>query len=154
MSQHLPSSESLRHLKRASLALPASPGECFDRLTILRIKRRKSPADRRDHLTLQIEKVEYELSWQGDYATPPELEALVEELSGINEQLWEVEDDIRLMDSLVFPVENATRINLVRHAELARQIYVLNTKRHDAKRRIDEACGRTPEVKHYAAFKE
>ena len=152
-----PTSVLLQHLRHTQLSLRVTPGEYYDRLTILWIKHRNSQAlapQQREQLKLQIENMEYQFRVLGDEPYPPELEALVKELRQVNSNLWLVEDAVRALDAEAFPVENAARSVLERFGNLARQVYVLNTERHRVKAKIDAVCQRLPEVKHYTQFKE
>jgi hypothetical protein len=158
MSQNLPpSNDLLQYLRVIQLTLPATPGEYYDRLTILRVKQRNArglSAVQRAQLQSQIDRLEYPLLSRSDDIVPAELQEQVQELSRVNGELWLVEDKIRALDVYIFPVLEAKRNDLELFARLARQVYVLNSQRHDAKRRIDEICHRPSEIKQYAHFKE
>jgi hypothetical protein len=72
------------------------------------------------------------------------LAALTAELKGINESLWQIEDEIRLC-------ERAGDFG-PRFVELARSVYEQNDRRAGVKRRINERLGsETMEEKSHAA---
>ena len=61
------------------------------------------------------------------------LDALVGELQAVNEELWEIEDEIRACE--------AQGDFGPRFVELARSVYLTNDRRSAIKRRINEASG-------------
>ncbi len=65
-------------------------------------------------------------------------------LSGVNSQLWQVEDELRLCER--------RRDFGQRFVELARSVYRLNDRRAELKASIDKLCGdeRRTELKVYA----
>jgi hypothetical protein len=119
------------------IEVPVSVGEVLDKISILEIKSERitDPAKlanvlrELDHLTLAA---------QGYRA--PELEV---ELKHINQRLWGVEDELRLMEKHQdFGPE---------FVKLARSVYVLNDQRATIKRRINLAVGsELVEEKSYA----
>ena len=74
-----------------------------------------------------------------------ELGAAFEDLQGINEELWEIEDRIRECERCQDFGEA--------FVQLARQVYITNDRRAAAKRRINELSGsRLVEEKSYPAY--
>jgi len=62
-----------------------------------------------------------------------ELEALSRDLKGVNEALWEIEDEIR-------DCESRQEFG-ARFIELARSVYKTNDRRSEIKRRINQVMG-------------
>jgi hypothetical protein len=109
------------------IEVPVSVGEVLDKISILEIKsERIADATKRanvlrelDHLTLAAQ----------DYRAP-ELEV---ELKHINQRLWDVEDELRLMEKRQdFGPE---------FVNLARSVYILNDQRAAVKKQINLAVG-------------
>jgi|SRR6056297_599079 len=111
---------------------PVSPGELLDKLTILDIKsERIEDADKLANIALEkrlLEKV-----WRESGLETEEIVRLRAQLKTINEQLWEIEDDIR-------DEERARRFE-DRFIELARAVYVTNDQRSSIKKAINLALG-------------
>jgi hypothetical protein len=77
--------------------------------------------------------------------SPPQLEALVEQLFDMNRQLWGVEDEIRFCER--------KRDFGDPFIELARSVYRLNDRRAAAKRQIAELLGSAiVEEKQYVRY--
>ncbi len=114
------------------LMTPVSPGELLDKLTILDIKsERIEDADKLANIALEkrlLEKV-----WRESGLETEEIVRLRAQLKTINEQLWEIEDDIR-------DEERARRFE-DRFIELARAVYVTNDQRSSIKKAINLALG-------------
>ncbi|MGO9108945.1 MAG: tetratricopeptide repeat protein [Thermoguttaceae bacterium] len=133
-------------LKRpVTLEAPLSPGELFDRLSILKIKRERII----DPTGLRNVCREWELlskkkgAVAGDSA---ELDGLYAELVGVNRRLWEIEDAIR-------GCEAAGDFG-PRFTELARSVYRTNDQRSALKRRINTLLGsELAEEKLYPAYR-
>jgi hypothetical protein len=109
------------------IEVPVSVGEVLDKISILEIKSERITDPEKlanvlrelDHLTLAAQ----------DYRVP----VLEEELKDINHQLWNVEDELRLMEKRQdFGPE---------FVKLARSVYVFNDQRATIKRRINLAVG-------------
>jgi hypothetical protein len=121
-----------------------SPGELFDKITILQIKHERiTESDRRRNVRLELEA----LSAARDRCAPeaPGLSELVAGLRGLNERLWELEDAIRACER---DQEFGERF-----IALARSIYQSNDRRAAQKRRIDELLdARLKEEKCYTEY--
>lgn len=135
-------------LKAMSASSPirveVSAGELIDKITILQIKAaRFTTAEKLQNVRRELEHL---LSVrQSALPSSAELDRLVEELRGINESLWRIEDDIRLCerDGDFGP----------RFIELARAVYRTNDRRSEVKRAINALAGsRMVEEKGYAAY--
>jgi hypothetical protein len=119
-----------------------SPGELFDRLTIIEIKlERIAPPEKLLHLRREYE----DLCRLRDTIVAEKLAALVTELKAVNAQLWQSEDGIR---------EHERRQDFgPSFVALARAIYRQNDRRSALKRAINECCGSAlMEEKSYAAY--
>lgn len=126
------------------LRIEISPGELFDRITILEIKAERL----RDEI--QLRNVHSELASlaavrDGSFRALTAVEPTVGELKRVNAQLWQVEDDIRDCEA--------------RHdfgaafVALARSIYQLNDRRAALKRSISDHFGsRVIEEKSYRGY--
>ena len=129
-----------------SLLIPASVGELIDKITILEIKQQRI-ADAAKQLNISRELqalmavvVEQELGYPSGA-----LAELGQQLSAVNQQLWDIEDDIRECER---QADFGTRF-----VELARAVYHRNDERAALKRRINEQCGsELVEEKSYAAY--
>jgi 3-methyladenine DNA glycosylase/8-oxoguanine DNA glycosylase len=119
-----------------------SPGELFDRLTIIEIKLERIAAPEKQlHLRREYET----LCRLRDTIAEEKLAALVAELKELNAQLWQIEDGIR---------EHERRQDFgPSFVALARAIYRQNDRRAAVKRAINERCGSTlMEEKSYTAY--
>ena len=128
----------------APIVVEVSPGELWDKITILRIK-----ADRiTDATKIQNVKAELamlELAASKACAATGGLSELVARLSQVNTALWDVEDEIR-------DCERRKDFGL-RFIELARSVYQLNDERGKVKREVNQLLGaRMIEEKQYAKY--
>jgi tetratricopeptide (TPR) repeat protein len=122
-----------------------APGELIDKITILEIKQ----AEIQDKAKLRNVAIELEsLISARDAVVPasPELDALASELRLVNQQLWNIEDDIRRC-------EQAGDFG-PRFIALARAVYKTNDHRAALKRQINDRLGsRIVEEKSYQGAK-
>lgn len=128
-----------------SISVPVSLGEAFDKLSILDIK------CRRIHDTDKLAKVRTEqealISTLRDIAESPGIDTLYNQLVYVNTLLWDVEDSLRAL-------ETSRQTDHPTFVQLAREVYVLNDRRAEVKRAIDNLLGsRLHEVKSYASYK-
>ncbi len=112
------------------LLVQTSPGEFLDKLTILEIKseRMSDPAklaNVRRELALLRE------TWGASPLSARDVSALVAQLKGVNEALWDIEDRIR--------VKEAAKAFDAEFVELARSVYVTNDRRAAIKRELNVA---------------
>ena len=114
------------------ILVPISPGELLDKITILEIK-----SERIDD-PQQVANVRHELEllskvWSDSVTEDKVIADLHQQLKTINEELWEIEDDIR----------DEERQNSFgeRFIELARAVYVTNDKRAQAKKDVNLHLG-------------
>lgn len=115
-----------------TISIPISPGELLDKITILEIKAEQI----NDKVKLQNVEIELELlnkTWQQSSINNEYIQSLKQELKKNNQNLWEIEDKIRLKESnKEFDQE---------FIELARSVYIQNDKRAATKRKINDLLG-------------
>jgi len=114
------------------ILVPISPGELLDKITILEIK-----SERIDDAE-KVANVRHELGlltsvWSESVEEDQLIADLHQQLKTINEELWEIEDDIR-------DEERDDRFG-DRFIELARAVYVTNDKRAQAKKDVNLHLG-------------
>jgi len=126
------------------IRVPVSVGEFIDKITILEIKsERMSDA-------IKIANVQKELdllnkTWEENRPATPDIETQKGQLKEINERLWEIEDEIRLLE--------AVKDFGDRFVELARAVYVTNDRRAEVKKTINDMLGsELTEEKSYADY--
>lgn len=124
--------------------VPISWGEMIDKITILQIKKeRLESAEARSNVSKELA-----LLSEITAALPilQEISGLRNELSTVNAQLWDIEDEIRAKESVQqFDVE---------FIELARSVYKLNDLRAAIKRKINELTeSDLKEEKSYTSWK-
>lgn len=124
--------------------IPISPGELLDKITILEIKAELIQDKRK------LQNVETELKllshiWIQHYFNNDKIHLLKQELKTNNQNLWEIEDKIRLKESnKEFDQE---------FIELARSVYIQNDKRAATKRKINDMLGsKIIEEKSYSKY--
>jgi hypothetical protein len=127
-----------------TITVEIAPGELIDKITILEIKLERMT----DEGKLANVRVEHEtLCGARDAAIEPsaEMDRLTAALKAVNEELWEIEDDIR-------DCERANDFGET-FIKLARAVYMTNDKRAALKRDINELLGsRLVEEKSYAPY--
>ena len=106
------------------IEIPVSIGEVIDKITILKIKQ-KNITD-----ISKLKNINHELDLLNekifDISIP---EKMFEELMNINDQLWEIEDAVRLCEA-----KNDFGQEFI---NLARAVYITNDKRAELKRQIN-----------------
>jgi transcriptional regulator of nitric oxide reductase len=115
-----------------NILVPVSPGEVLDKITILEIKseRMSDPekvANVRVELALLLE------TWSKFVKEDGVIRGLHAQLKQINEQLWEIEDDIRDKERV--------REFDQRFIELARSVYFTNDRRSQVKKQLNLHLG-------------
>ena len=122
-----------------------SVGELIDKITILQIKKEKIANLKK------VKKVSYELELLENSlnsfktSKTEELRDLMKELKRINQKLWVIEDDIRLLEkNKKFESE---------FIELARSVYITNDERFEVKNKINKLfSSNVEEVKSYEEY--
>ena len=118
--------------KETDLQIPVSPGELLDKLTILQIKR--------ERFTDPVKRgfVVYELQalnsvWTNSQLSNQTIEDVVVQLKQVNEQLWDIEDELRQLE--------ADKEFSERFIYQARQVYITNDRRAALKLEINQLLG-------------
>ena len=112
--------------------VPVSPGEVLDKITILEIKsERIADADKLANVKRELELLQ--ASWREHVDEDETVRRIHAEMKAINEELWEIEDDIR-------DKEKAREFDEV-FIKLARAVYVTNDKRANAKKELNLYLG-------------
>jgi hypothetical protein len=114
------------------ISTPVSFGELIDKITILEIKSEQI----RDAAKLANVRTELDMlnaTWAQNPASRTDIAAERAELKRINQELWDIEDEIRLK-------EKAQAFD-ARFIELARAVYFTNDKRAAVKREINLKLG-------------
>ena len=128
----------------ATVTVEVAPGELIDKITILAIKLERIS----DPAKLQNVQIEYDtLCTARDEAldVSEDLLQLASALKVVNEQLWDIEDDIRDCERNKDFGET--------FVQLARAVYITNDKRAQLKRDVNELLGsRIVEEKSYADY--
>ena len=114
------------------ILVPISPGELLDKITILEIK-----SERIDD-SQKVANVRHELRllsevWENSVSEDETISNLHRLLKSINEELWEIKDDIRDEER-----NDSFGDNFI---ELARAVYVTNDKRAQAKKDVNLHLG-------------
>jgi hypothetical protein len=129
----------------SEISVPVSFGELIDKITILEIK----AAHIRDAAKLGNVRTELDAlnaTWSSNAASRTDIGAARGRLKKVNEDLWDIEDRIRLKEKAqAFDAE---------FIELARSVYFRNDERAAIKREINLALGsRLVEEKSYEPYK-
>ena len=112
--------------------VPVSPGEVLDKITILEIKsERIDDAGKLANVKRELELLQS--SWQESVEEDDTVRRIHAKLKSINEDLWEIEDDIR-------DKERAKEFDQ-RFIDLARSVYVTNDRRAEAKKELNIYLG-------------
>lgn len=118
--------------QEATVNVEIAPGELIDKITILEIKLERI-TDAAKLANVRIELDTLERARDAVLTPSPELDGLTKQLKSINEQLWEIEDDIR-------DCERAKDFG-EKFVELARSVYKSNDKRAALKRDVNTLLG-------------
>jgi len=115
-----------------SIKVELSVGELLDKISILQIKTERI-VDRS-----KLENINKELDalmslWKDSIYSNNNLEAEINDLKAINEELWDIEDKIR--------DKERNQVFDKGFIELARAVYITNDKRADVKRIINSKTG-------------
>ena len=108
--------------------IPVAAGELIDKITILEIKLvNLRSKEARANVALELNALQQVL--KTSKATHPDLKKHITDLVAINKQLWDVEDQLRLLEK-----DNNFSDQFI---ELARSVYKLNDQRSSIKRSIN-----------------
>jgi len=111
---------------------PVSYGELIDKITILEIKSRRI-ADEAKLANVRNELDMLNATWANSAASQTDISDERARLLAVNEALWDIEDNIRLM-------ERAQTFDAA-FIELARSVYFRNDERAAFKREINQKLG-------------
>ena len=122
-----------------------SVGELIDKITILQIKKEKiKDLEKLKIVSHELELLENSLN-SFENSKKNKLENLMIELKKINQKLWIIEDDIRLLEKNKKFDDN--------FIELARSVYITNDKRFEIKNKINRLfSSNIEEVKSYEEY--
>jgi Lhr-like helicase len=114
------------------ITVPVSYGEVVDKITILEIKsERIGDPDKVKNVRHELQLLER--TWAEATRGKADISDARARLKSVNEELWEIEDRIRVSES-----KNAFGDEFI---ELARSVYVTNDRRADIKKEINLALG-------------
>jgi hypothetical protein len=126
------------------ITVPVSVGELIDKLSILHVKKIKISNEEK----LSFINKEFELLYNmsSGYLNDAEVSRLYHQLIEINSKLWEVEDELRILES--------TKNFDSTFIELARKVYYTNDERFSLKNKINEITNsEVREQKDYINYK-
>lgn len=127
-----------------SMMVPVSFGEVLDKITILEIKSERI-IDSEKLANVRLELEELKRVWKEALADPEKVEQQRQDLKGVNEELWKIEDDLREQEAAGHFGD--------RFIELARAVYFTNDRRAAIKKEVNEALGsRYVEEKSYRDY--
>jgi len=115
-----------------NLSAEISVGEFLDKITILEIKSERIK-DETKLTNIHKELETLRSTWQASPFSQQDINTEIAELKSINEQLWEIEDDIRIQES-----QGSFGQKFI---DLARAVYVVNDQRAAVKRTINIKVG-------------
>jgi len=120
-------------------------GELIDKITILQIKKEKiANLEKVKKVSYELELLELSLN-SFETSKTDELKNLMNELKKINQKLWKIEDDIRLLE------KNKKFDN--NFIKLARSVYITNDERFEVKNKINKLfSSEIEEVKSYEEY--
>jgi hypothetical protein len=114
------------------IAVPISPGELLDKITILRIKSaRMQDAAKLVNVRHELQLLEH--TWRAVLPAGIELRSEEQALEAVNAKLWDVEDLLR--------DQEAEKRFDAKFIELARAVYFTNDERAAIKKRINVKLG-------------
>jgi len=128
----------------SEILTPISPGELLDKLTILQIKCEQIK-DNKKLANVQVERRLLQTIVDQHIPIRNDIAALAIDLLAVNQELWQIEDDIR-------DCERAGDFG-DDFVKLARSVYVTNDRRADLKKQVNIALGSAiVEEKSYAEY--
>ena len=125
------------------VTIPVSIGELIDKLSILHVKSIKITNEEK----LVIVNKEFELLYNlsSVYLNSSEIELLYHQLCDINSKLWEIEDELRILET-----RRSFNTDFI---ELARGVYYTNDERFRLKNEINQITdSEIREVKEYVKY--
>jgi hypothetical protein len=123
--------------------IPVSVGELIDKLSILQVKKNKISNE--EKLTLVNKEFELLYNLSSVYLDSNEIETLYHQLCEVNEKLWDVEDELRILET-----KKSFESDFI---ELARKVYFTNDERFRLKNEINLITdSEIREVKEYVKY--
>ena len=125
------------------VSIPVSIGELIDKLSILQVKKTKNS----DKVKLEFVNKEFEILYNlsSVYLNSIEIESLYHRLVEINSSLWDVEDNLRIIET-----EKRFEGEFI---SLARKVYFTNDERFRLKNEINLiTSSEIREVKDYVKY--
>jgi hypothetical protein len=125
------------------ISVPVSVGEMIDKLSILQVKKTKV----KDEQKLEFINKEFELlyNFSLEYLSNTEIEIIYHQLVETNSNLWDVEDNLRIMEN-----EKKFDEDFIR---LARKVYFTNDERFRLKNEINLISNsEIREIKDYVKY--
>lgn len=119
-------------MKKNEILAPISTGELVDKISILKIKRKKI-SNNLQLKNILNELVYLEKIYNLNFKRNKRLKLYEKELISINQKLWEIEDKIRNLES--------KKKFEKKFIELARAVYISNDKRSKIKKKINNLTG-------------
>ena len=116
----------------SEILVPVSFGELLDKISILQIKSERM-SDAAKLANVRNELAALDRTWSAHPAAAQDITALRAELKAVNERLWGIEDDIRLMEKAQSFDDG--------FVQLARSVYIENDERARIKKAINLALG-------------
>ncbi len=111
-----------------AINIPVSWGELVDKITILEIKMDRIHDDnKRYNISRELQALKSVLDQDCEH--PQKIIQIKAKLRAVNEQLWDIEDDIRKCEK--------EKDFSQRFIDLARSVYMTNDRRADLKREIN-----------------
>ena len=119
-------------MKKEDIIVPVSSGELIDKITILKIKKKKI------FNKSKLKNINNELSllneiYKNNFKNNKKLLLYEKKLIKINKKLWDIEDKIRFLES--------KKIFNQQFIDLARTIYINNDERSEIKKKINKLTG-------------
>lgn len=125
------------------ITIPVSVGELIDKYSILQIKKARVSDDKVKVVDNEMQAL---MTQVHPYLEIDSINVLYQDLLGVNAQLWDVEDDIRIMER--------EKIFNDKFVSLARSVYYLNDERFNLKNKINTLTNsEIKEVKQYIDYK-
>ena len=108
------------------ITIPVSVGELIDKLSILHVKQKKiTNEDKLEYVNKEFELL-YNMS--SEYLNQPEIEKLYHSLVTVNSNLWDIEDELRVLE-----LEKRFTDKFI---DIARKVYFTNDERFILKNKI------------------
>ena len=123
--------------------IPVSVGELIDKLSILQVKKNK--INNEEKLVLVNKEFELLYNLSSVYLDSVDINGLYHQLCSINEKLWDVEDELRILET-----RKSFNSDFI---ELSRKVYFTNDERFRLKNEINLITdSEIREVKEYVKY--